>query len=303
MSLSRRQFLKSSAVSLATLPLISRPKIKVYHIGLQLYSLRNDMKVDPIGTLKKVAAMGYKEVEHADYQDRKFYGFGVSEFKGILEDLGLKMPTSHVVFQEKDWLDTQNDVSDAWKATIEDAVAIGQEYLFSPWFAWDIKQPEVMKQGVAAFNRCGEISRAAGLRFGFHNHTIEFETIYEGQPVYEYMLRNWDLTYVCQQMDLCNMAIANADPMDWLRRYPHQFESLHVKDRLAGQDASTHLGEGTLPMEEILAFAKKHTPVKYWIIEQEAYGQKTPLEAVDYDLKKFKNYGFGGGSTSIGGFR
>ncbi len=302
MMLSRRTFLKSGAASLATLPLLDLSALKVYHIGLQLYSVRDDMRADPLGTLKKVAAMGYKEVEHAHYIDRKFYGFSAPDFKKLLEDLYLSMPTSHTIFKKEHWLEDKNDVSDEWKVTIEDALTAGQTYLFCPWFAWDIKQPDEMKKGVEAYNRCGEICRAAGLRYGFHNHTVEFETYYEGEPVYEYMLRNWDLANVCQQMDVCNLAIANADPMAWLRRYPHQFESLHVKDRLAGQDASTHLGEGTLPMQEILAFAKKHTPVKHWIIEQESYGEKTPLEAVAYDLKRFKEYGFNS-TTFIGGFR
>ena len=290
--ISRRIFLQSGAAALAAYPLLAAPNIKVYHIVLQLYSVRDAMKTDPLGTLKAVSGIGYKEVEHADYRNRQFYGFPAHEFKKILQDNGLAMPTSHTVFRKAHWLEARNDVTDAWKQTIEDALTAGQEYLISPWFEWDLTDPDEMKKGVAAYNRCGEICRAAGLRFGFHNHTVEFENDYGGAPIYEYMLRNWDLSYVCQQLDLCNMAIGGADPMHWLRRYPHQFESLHVKDRAPGKDESTHLGAGTLDMEEILAFAKKHTPVKYWVIEQESYGSKTPLEAVAYDLRRFKDYGF-----------
>ncbi len=250
------------------------------------------MKKDPVGTLKAVAKVGYKEVEHADYRDRKFYGFSAPEFKKNLKDAELTMPSSHTIFHKAYWLEAQNDVTDAWKQTIEDALTVGQEYLISPWFEWDLTQPDEMKRGVAAYERSGEICRAAGLRFGFHNHKVEFENNYADQPIYEYMLRNWSLANICQQLDTCNMAIAGADPMYWLRRYPHQFESLHVKDRAPGKEESTLLGTGSLDMEEILAFAKKHTPVKYWIIEQESYGSRTPLEAVSYDLRRFKDYGF-----------
>lgn len=288
----RRAFLQTCAALFPGLALVGHPAIKVYHIGLQLYSVREEMKKDPLGTLKAVARIGYKEVEAADYHNRKFYGFTAPEFRKILEDTGLSMPTSHVVFGKAHWLESQNNVTDAWKTTLEDALTIGQEYLISPGFEWDITDADEMKKGVAAFNRCGEICHEAGLRFGFHNHTAEFETQYDGQPVYEYMLRNWDLAHVCQQMDLCNLAVANADPLYWLRRYPHQFESLHVKDKLAGRTESTHLGTGTLALEEIFAFAKKNTPVKYWVIEQESYGSKTPLEAVAYDLRRFKEFGF-----------
>lgn len=290
--MNRRSFLQSGITLLAGLPLATLPTIKVYHIGLQLYSVRADMKKDPLGTLKAVARIGYKEVEHADYHDRKFYGFPVLDFKKILEDTNLSMLTSHTMFRKSHWLEAQNDVTDEWKMTLEDALTMGQEYLISPGFDWDLTKPDEMKKGVEAFNRCGELCREAGLRFGFHNHTVEFETKYEGQPVYEYLLRNWDLAYVCQQMDVCNLALANADPIYWLRRYPHQFESMHVKDRLAGKNESTLLGTGTLNLEEIFAFAKKNTPIKYWVIEQESYGDKTPLEAVAYDLRRFKEYGF-----------
>ncbi|GHB80627.1 sugar phosphate isomerase [Persicitalea jodogahamensis] len=273
-------------------PFRVEPQIKVYHIGLQLYSVREAMQKNPELTLESVAKIGFKEIEHANYIDEKFYGFRATEFSEILKNCGLVMPTSHTQFRKDHWLESKNDVSDAWKKTIEDALVVGQEYLISPSFAWDLTQPDEMMRGTAAYNRCGEVCREAGLRFGFHNHLVEFETKYEGEPVYEYLLRNWDLAYVCQQLDLCNMAIAGADPMHWLRRYPHQFESMHVKDKASGKAESTLLGTGVLDLETILAFAKKHTPIKYWIIEQESFGNRTPLESVGYDLKKFKEFGF-----------
>jgi len=288
----RRSFLQTCATLLPGLSLASQAAIKVYHIGLQLSSVREEMQKDPVATLQAIAKMGYKEVEAADYHDRKFYGFTASQFRKILEETGLTMPTSHIVFRKSYWLEAQNDVTDEWKATLDDALILGQEYLISPRFDWDLTNPDEMKKGVAAYNRCGEVCNQAGLRFGYHNHTAEFEVQFDGQPVYEYMLRNWDLANVCQQIDLCNLAITNSDPMYWLRRYPHQFESMHVKDRLAGQNISTHLGAGTLDLEGIFAFAKKNTPVKYWVLGQESYGTKSPLEAVAYDLRRFKEYGF-----------
>ncbi len=292
-SISRRNFLKAGPVLVATgFSFRTETKIKVYHIGLQLNSIREAMLENPVSTLESIAKIGYKEVEHAHYIGHHFYGFQASEFSKILKSYGLAMPTSQTIFRKEHWLEANNDVSDSWKKTIEDALIIGQEYLFSPWFDWDLRQPEEMKRGIAAYEHCGEICRAAGLRFGFHNHSSEFEIEYAGAPVYEYMLDNWDLTYVCQQMDLCNMVIVGADPMYWLRRYPHQFESMHVKDKAPGKNESTLLGAGTLDLESILAFAKKHTPVKYWVIEQESFEAKAPLESAAYNLRKFKEYGF-----------
>src|SRR5205085_12277277 len=102
-------------------------------VGLQLYSVRDDMKKDPLATLNQLAAMGYTHVEHANYVDRKFYGYSAKEFRKILDDLGLKMPSGHTVMGPKHWIKEKNDFSDSWKETVEDAAILGQSYVISPW--------------------------------------------------------------------------------------------------------------------------------------------------------------------------
>ena len=97
MNTSRRNFIKNTGILVTASSLFSdkffEATKKKELIGIQLYSVRDDMKRDPLGTLKQLAAMGYKNVEHADYIDRKFYGYPAAEFKKILNDLGLKMPS------------------------------------------------------------------------------------------------------------------------------------------------------------------------------------------------------------------
>src|SRR5262245_1388997 len=106
MKTSRRAFIQKGAASLATLSLMNsifadaKAKKGKELTGVQLYSIRDDMKADPLGTLKKLAAIGYKNVEHANYQDRKFYGWSATEFKKILDDLGMKMPSGHTVLSK-----------------------------------------------------------------------------------------------------------------------------------------------------------------------------------------------------------
>jgi sugar phosphate isomerase/epimerase len=287
-SLSRRSFLKAGAATLASFPLLYSPAIKVYHIGLQLYSVRDDMQKDPVGTLEKIAKIGYKEVEHAQYINRRVYGFTAKEFKKVLDDTGLSMPTSHTLFKKEYWLKEQNDVSDEWKMALEDALTMGQSYIISPQFDWDFKNPDELKKGVEAFQRCGELTHEAGLRFGYHNHSAEFEIKYKGEPVYDYMINQWDRTHVFLQLDLANLSVGHADPMVWLRKHPLRFESMHVKDRQKSTPESTLLGQGVLNLDEIVTFANKNTFVKYWIIEQESYGSTSPLEAARLNLKYFK---------------
>jgi sugar phosphate isomerase/epimerase len=291
-TLNRREALAAGVAMLAGFSALARPSIKKYNIGLQLYSVREDMKKDPLGTLKKVAAMGYEQVEHANYVNHTFYGYKAKEFRKILDDLGLTMPTSHTGFGKAHWNKAQNDITDVWKKTIEDAVITGQKLVIVPSFDWDKKNLDECKKGFEAFNRCGEICDKSGLRLGFHNHHQEFEQKFNGEYLYDIMLREWDSKYVTQQLDIANMAVADMDPLVWIAKYPKHFESIHVKDLDGATKESTLLGTGKLDMEKILEFCKKNTPIKYWVIEQEAYGNKTPLECVEYDLKRFKNYGF-----------
>src|SRR4051794_2085331 len=123
MSTSRRTFLKNSALVLAGSSLFSNEllaaKKRKVLVGVQLYSVREDMRKDPVGTLKQIAAMGYKNVEHANYVNRKFYGHSAVEFKKVLDDLGLKMPSGHTVMGKQHWDATKNDFTDLWKNTVE----------------------------------------------------------------------------------------------------------------------------------------------------------------------------------------
>src|SRR5690242_3916426 len=137
MNTSRRKFIKNNAMALAgsaLLPkILSAAKNKTDHIlGVQLYSVRNDMRNDPAGTLKKLKAAGFEYVEHAGYSDRKFYGYPPDDFKKLLNDTGLKMETGHSSLDAKDWDKTKNDFTDEWKYTAEDAAKVGLKYVLSP---------------------------------------------------------------------------------------------------------------------------------------------------------------------------
>ena len=291
-TISRREALSTGIALLSGLSVLAKPVIKKYHIGVQLYSVRDAMQKNPLDTLKKISEIGYQEVEPASYVNQKIYGYTASEFRKILDDLGLSMPTSHTGFKKAHWDKTQNEITDEYKKTIEDALITGQKLMIVPSFDWDKKNIDEVKKGIEAFNRMGEIASKSGLRIGFHNHHQEFEEKYEDGYLYDFMLKEWDSNYIVQQLDIANMSVAGVDPIVFLRKYPKHFESINVKDFDPKTKLSTHLGEGSLKMEEILTFAKKNTSIQYWVIEQEDYGSKTPLESVDFDLYRFKRYGF-----------
>ncbi|RYD87127.1 MAG: sugar phosphate isomerase/epimerase, partial [Sphingobacteriales bacterium] len=266
----RRSFLKNTAllaVGAAVIPgsLFADPK-RLQRIVLQLYSVRDEMNKDAKGTLKKIADLGYTQIEHANYNDRKFYGFTVKEFKAILTDLDLKMPSGHTVMTRQHWDSAKNDFTDSWKYTVEDAAEIGQRYVLSPSLGYGVAMTlENMKPLMEQFNKSGELCVTHGMKFGYHNHEFEFETKIGDVLLYDYMLQNTDPKLVTQQLDIGNMYSAGAQALDYIAKYPGRFELLHVKDALRiskptdpkPKFESCVLGKGEIPLKKILKAAKK----------------------------------------------
>ena len=210
MNNSRRTFIKTSALAVAGAALLpdvlfaSRKKIE--RLGIQLYSVRDAMGKDPAGSLKKIADMGYFHVEHANYINRKFYGYSAKEFKKLLSDTGLLMPSGHTVMTAHDWDATANDFTDKWKFTIEDAAEAGQRYVISPWLDDNLrKDMDGLKRFMDQFNKCGELCKSNGMSFGYHNHNFEFSTKIGDGTLYDFILTNTDPSLVLQQMDIGNM--------------------------------------------------------------------------------------------------
>ena len=305
MKLSRRKFIVNSSLSFAGTMLFSDNIFAGGHaaetlMGIQLYSVRDEMKKDPLGTLKQLADMGYKNVEHANYVDRKFYGYSAAEFKKVLDGLGLNMPSGHTVMSDKHWDKAANDFTDAWKQTVEDAAVAGQKYVISPWLDESLRKDfEGLVKFLDVFNKSGELCKKSGLKFGYHNHDFEFKYSLNGKKIYDIILEHTDPALVLQQMDIGNMYGAGGRALDLLKKYPGRFESMHVKDEIKSKDKgemndaheSTVLGKGILPVKEIVDLAKKSGTTEF-IIEQESYQGKTPIECVAEDFKIMKGWGF-----------
>lgn len=304
MNNSRRKFIKNSAVAVAgaaLLPdLLFANEKKIERLGLQLYSIRAAMAKDPAGSLKKLADMGWIHVEHANYINRKFYGYTAREFKKVLSDLSLQMPSGHTVMTAQDWDTAKGDFTDKWKYTIEDAAEAGQRYVISPWLDEKLRTDmDGLKRFMEQFNKCGELCKAHGMKFGYHNHNFEFSTMVGDQNLYEFILKNTDPNLVAQQMDIGNMLGAGGVAIDLLKKYPGRFELMHVKDEIksdsgGGMDGydSTILGQGVMPTKEILKEARKIGGTSQFIIEQESYQGKDPFDCVKIDLQIMKKWGY-----------
>jgi sugar phosphate isomerase/epimerase len=220
--MNRRTFIESS-LAVAT---ISSLLVKTFAaddrinpIGLQLYTVRKLMKSNVPGTLAKVAAAGYKEVEFAGY-----FKLPPKELRAMLDKDGLSAPSCHVDYDV---------VQDHWPETIEKAHILGHKFIICPWIEESQrKAPDGYKKAAELFDKAGETSRKAGIQFGYHNHFWEFmpDANLGGKLPYDYLLDNTHPDNVKMELDLCWITVAGKDPLAYFQKYPGRFGLVHVKD-------------------------------------------------------------------------
>jgi sugar phosphate isomerase/epimerase len=285
------------AASVMPAPVFSSSRAKGI-IGLQLYSIREDMTRDPLGSLKKVSKMGYEYVEHANYVNRKFYGYSPVEFKKVLDSLGLKMISGHTVMGKQHWDEGRKDFSDSWKQTIDDAAVLEQKYVVSPSMDETMRNNyDDFKKYMDIFNKCGELCQRRGMKFGYHNHDFEFSEKLKNEKLFDIMMKSIDPELVVVQLDIGNMYNGGAVAMDVVKQYPGRFENLHVKDEIlstGGREKyeSTIIGKGIVNAREVVDLATRIGGTRVYIIEQESYQGKTPMECVEENLRIMKEWGY-----------
>ncbi|MHA4809455.1 sugar phosphate isomerase/epimerase family protein [Flavitalea flava] len=267
-------------------------------LGLQLYSVRDEMNKDAAGTLQLLAAMGYRYVEHAGYWDRKFYGHTAKDFKKLLDGLGLKMYSGHTIINEEHWDIAKQDFTDRWKYTVEDAAIAGQQFVVTPTIveSWRTDYDTLMRY-LEVFNKSGELCKNSGLKFCYHNHNFEFKDKFNGKLLFDLILEHTDPRIVGQQLDTGNMYGAGGRALEIVKKYPGRFELMHVKDETKGEGGmdgyeSAILGTGVVGIKEVVKEAGKRGGTFQFIIEQETCRNKTSLECVKEDLGVAKQWGF-----------
>jgi sugar phosphate isomerase/epimerase len=296
----RRQFIRNSSLLTASLmfsPTLKGSKSKIF-TSIQLYSVRDEMKTDPLGTLKQIAAIGYKHVEHAKYVDRKFYGYTAKEFKKILNDLGLAMPSGHTEMKPEHWDDVKKDFTDSWKFTVEDAAIVGQQYVISP--SLDKSKRATYDDALRymeVFNKSGELCKKSGMKFGYHNHDFEFSIKLNDKTLFDIILENTDPALVAQQLDTGNLFNGGATALDIVTKFPGRFELMHVKDEIlsnGGNDKyeSTILGKGIVELKKVIDIGRDSGGTTFFVVEQESYQGKSPIDCAKEDFEVMKAWGY-----------
>ncbi|MDX2067616.1 MAG: sugar phosphate isomerase/epimerase [Haliscomenobacter sp.] len=258
-------------------------------ISVQLYSVRGDMEKDLVGTLTAVRKMGYRLVEGAGYSQGKFYGKTPAEFKVLLADLGLKMPSGHFGFGSANYDVQKKSINDEYKRAIDDAASIGHEYVIAPYMIDPDRKGEKLKQYIHGLNKAGEYAKQAGVKFAYHNHAFEFE-MEGGRLIYDAILQDTDPSLVLLQMDLYWTEKGKANTIELLKKNAGRVHLVHVKDMAKTKEQETvEVGQGSINFQEIF----KYTPaagVKYYVVELEHY-KTTPMQGIAeaYNgLKKLK---------------
>lgn len=250
----------------------------IKNFGLQLWTIRDDMAKDPKGVLKQLASFGYKQIESFEGGQGMYWGMSNLDFKKYMDELGMAIVSSHC------------DINTNFEKKAADAAAIGIKYLICPWKGPQ-KSIDNFKAFADEFNAKGEICRKNGIRFAYHNHDYSFIE-QSGQLGQDVMMKNTDPSLVDFEMDIYWVAAAAHDPIAWFNKYPDRFKLCHIKDRSKnpGTDNgknSVDLGTGSIDYSKVLKVAKEKG-MEYFIVEQEAYPNGTPLEAVKTDAAYMK---------------
>lgn len=275
---SRREFLIKSSTLMAGA--FMAPSImaaitnKSLNVGVQLYSFRDAMAKDAKGTLKRIADLGFKQIESARSDKGHYYGLSASEMKKVCADLGMNLRSGHVALDEN------------FDKTLNEAVASGQEYLICSSMPSKGQTVDNYKKVADKFNKAGEQAQKVGVKFGYHNHGYEFDSV-NGQVLYDVLLENTDPKFVYMELDLGWVIMAGKDPLDYFNKYSGRFQLWHLKDMDLSKKHSVEFGKGGLDIESMIKHSKQ-SGLKYMFIEQEEYADN-PFDSMKHNMKFLKD--------------
>ncbi|MCY0858886.1 MAG: sugar phosphate isomerase/epimerase [Sulfolobaceae archaeon] len=246
-------------------------------IALQLYSVRDYCSKDLKRTLEEVASIGYEGVEFAG-----FYGYWAEELRDILKSLGLKVAGAHIGLSEL----SDEKIS----STIAYQKTIGNENVVVPSLPKDFtSSKEGWLKAAELFNSLLDKLKKEGLKLGYHNHRLEFETRFNGITAWELFFKNTSQD-VFIQLDIGHAIAAGNTTEELIRfidEFPGRVKSVHVKDYSKVKGYNVFIGEGDIRWNQLLNALKG---VEWFIIEQEEYKGLTSIEAVREDFKNFKKF-------------
>lgn len=225
--------------------------IDAHPIGVQLYTVRDQLQSNFEGTLERVAEIGYNEFEFAGYYDHS-----PAQVRSILDRLDVTAPSAHLGL---------NLFRGDLERLMGDAQVMGHQYLVVP--SANGRTAEGWRELATEFNRIGEVVRRAGMYFGYHNHAAEFEDLGGGVTAYDILLRETDPALVSMELDLYWAVRGGQEPVAMFAANPGRYRLFHVKDMTdrAGSQAMAPVGEGELDFASIFANAEQAGADHYFV--------------------------------------
>jgi sugar phosphate isomerase/epimerase len=290
--MNRRNFIQNtlglSALSLLQLDAAAGPRpAKTKQVGLQLYTLRDDIQKQGIEKiLEAVAKLGYKKVENFGYGKGLIFGKTPAEYAKLLKDNGLTAPSGHYLTGRVGEMD---GLSRNWEKVIEDAATIGQKYAVLAYLMPTERKSEDYKQLFDLLNKGAEVAKKAGLKMAYHNHDFEFTERMDGEKPYDLILKN---TKVAMEMDLYWVVKAGEKPEEYMMKHPGRFQMWHVKDMANTPEKEfAEVGVGTIDFADIFKHAQ-HAGLKHYFVEQDAC-KRPPLTSVEMSIDYIKKAKWG----------
>ncbi|NQU86813.1 MAG: sugar phosphate isomerase/epimerase [Mariniphaga sp.] len=294
----RREFLKISAASALGMMVLSPLACKSgagvdkksFGVGLQLYTIRDAMAADAIGSLQKVSDMGYKYVELADYSNGMFYSYAPAEFKKIVNDMGMEILSSHTQ------VEAAGITIDNAAKMADDHAALGAKYCVQPWVEEVDRNIESYKRMIGDWNVVGSKMKDVGIQFGYHNHNFEFANIDGVIPYYDIFMPEMDADLITMEIDMYWVTKAGQDPVEMFEKYPGRFQLFHFKDMAEKsapfyevvKDDITSVGAGLIDFKRIYA-ARETAGMKHLFVEDDNQGNGKPFEAIEISINNLTN--------------
>ena len=241
-------------------------------VAVQMYTLREESEKDFIGTLKKVANIGYQGVEFAGY-----YDMSAKDLKKVMDDLGLMAASSHIP------LDTlKEDLS----SVIAYQHEIGSTKLVCPFIAPEMRTEEGYSELIRSLNDIGRECSKEGITLCYHNHDFELERLANGKTALETILDETNPEWVKAEFDIYWLTRAGENPVEWMKRYQDRTPLVHLKDMTTdGEQFFAELGTGGVDLNGVLNQGEASN-VDWWIVEQDKC-KRSPLESIEMSMNYF----------------
>jgi sugar phosphate isomerase/epimerase len=273
---SRRSFLGLLAAAPLGAAAVANAATKHYPVGLELYSVREDLEKDLAGTVRKVAQMGYKCVEFYS----PYYDWKPSEAKQIrkeMDNLGIRCYSTHN--------DTKSFTPEGIGKAMELNHILGTRYivLASPG---DVPNIDGWKRVAELLNKGNHTLLAHGFHAGYHNDDHEWQPL-DGKKPIDVLLANLDKSVIIEA-DTGNCLASGGDPVAYIKRNPGRVRALHVKDWSPQKQYDVLIGQGIANWKEIFEAAQTVGGVEYYLIEQEALSGHTEMQTAKLSLAAFR---------------